>query len=65
MDTDWKEYVAPPADMSQLADAILETTCPGCGHLVGALIVDGPDPVFADVVCPRDVCQHEFSERVS
>lgn len=50
---------------SHMDDALLETICPGCGHLVAAFIVDGPDPVFADVVCPRDVCEHEWSERVA
>lgn len=45
--------------------AILETDCPECGRHVGALIKDGPDPVFADVTCPRDVCGHEWSERVA
>lgn len=46
-------------------DAFLETDCPGCGRHVGALIKDGPDPVFADVTCPRDACGHEWSERVA
>lgn len=45
--------------------AFLETDCPGCGWHVWAFIVDGPDPVFVDVVCPRDPCNHEWAERVA
>lgn len=58
---DWKEFVEPRG--RDLSHAILETDCPGCEKHVGALIVDGPDPVFADLVCP--LCGHEFTERVS
>ena len=42
----------------------IETTCPGCGWDVWAHVVDGPDPVFINLVCPRDNCNHEFTERV-
>ena len=47
----------------RFGDAILETDCPSCGRHVGALIKDGPDPVFADVGCFQ--CGHEWSERVA
>lgn len=66
-DADWKEFAEPAAahDSSQFAGAIFETDCPGCGHHVGALVIDGPDPVFVDLACPRDACEHEWSERVA
>lgn len=62
---DWKEFVAPPADMSPLKGALLETDCPKCGRHVGALIIDGPDPVFADLVCSRVECGHLWTERTA
>lgn len=43
----------------------LEVDCPECGWHVWAHIVDGPDPAFVELVCPRDECEHEFSERVA
>ena len=39
-----------------IVDAFVEEDCPGCERHVGALLIDGPDPVFADVQCPR--CSH-------
>lgn len=54
-----------PLDADAFDGAFLETTCPSCGKHVSAFIVDGPDPVFADLVCPRDECGHEWSERVA
>lgn len=48
-----------------LKGAFLETVCPNCQRTVGALVIDGPDPVFVDLQCPRDLCGHEWSERVS
>ncbi len=62
---DWKEFVAPPADMSPLKGALLETDCPKCGRHVGALIIDGPDPAFADVQCPYKECAAEWTERTA
>ena len=59
----WKEYIADRRrDMSHV---ILETDCPGCERRVGALIIDGPDPVFVEVQCPRDVCAKRWTERVT
>jgi hypothetical protein len=43
--------------------ANLETDCPRCGWHVWAHIVDGPDPVFIELVCPRDDCKYEWWER--
>ncbi|MCK2024610.1 hypothetical protein KZC52_16905 [Microbacterium sp. kSW2-24] len=48
-----------------LMGALHGTICPNCQRTVGALVIDGPDPVFVDLQCPRDVCGHEWSERVS
>lgn len=65
---DWKEFAeqAQERDLSYMFESILDTTCPKCGHKVGALIIDGPDPVFADVQCPRwDVCGHIWNERIA
>lgn len=70
---DWKEFAEPAAahDSRPFDHAILETDCPGCGRHVGALIIDGPDPVFVSLVCP--LCSHgddrddgpEWVERVA
>lgn len=48
-----------------LMGAFLETVCPNCHRTVGALVIDGPDPVFVDLQCPRAECGHKWSERVS
>lgn len=58
---DWKEFVRP--EVRDLSHALHETDCPNCGRHVGALIVDGPDPVFADVECPQ--CHFPWTERVA
>ena len=70
---DWKEHVEQSMshDSSKFDHAILETDCPKCERHVGALIIDGPDPVFVSLVCPR--CGHgddrndgpEWVERVA
>lgn len=60
-DPHWKEYAEPEG--RDLSGALLETDCPGCGRHVGALIIDGPDPVFVDVECPR--CGHGWTERTA
>lgn len=60
-DRDWKSYLEP--GWRDLSHTIFLIDCPGCEKHVGALIVDGPDPVFADLVCP--LCSHEWNERVS
>lgn len=39
-------------------DAFAYLDCPHCERHVGAFLVDGPDPVFADVQCPR--CGHRW-----
>lgn len=57
------EQRAEPA--LDLMGAFLDTVCPCCARKVGALVIDGPDPVFVDVQCPRVECGHEWSERVS
>lgn len=57
-----EQRVEPAPD---LMGAFLETVCPNCRRTVGALVIDGPDPVFADVQCPRVECGHGWSERVS
>lgn len=44
--------------------AILETDCPECDRHVGALVIDGPDPVFVDVACPHGDCGHRWTERI-
>lgn len=64
---DWKEWIEPrfAHDSSRFDDAFRETECPACGRQIGAFVVDGPDPVFVDLVCPRDVCGHRFTERIS
>lgn len=65
---DWKSYreQADEVDLSYMYESILETVCPKCGQTVGALIIDGPDPVFVDVQCPRwDVCGHIWNERIA
>lgn len=60
---DWKEYVEPMLDRPHFDHAFFETDCPGCHKHVGALVVDGPDPVFADLTCP--LCGHEWAERIA
>lgn len=64
---DWKEFVEPLLhDVPKKFDrAILETDCPSCGRHVGALIIDGPDPVFVDVACPHEDCTHQWPERIA
>ncbi|MEW2459851.1 hypothetical protein [Microbacterium sp. K41] len=54
-----------PIEADPFKGAFLTTICPGCGHDVNALVVDGPDPVFADLVCPRVGCGHEWTEAVT
>ena len=63
-DRDWKEYLEPHG--RDLSDGIRKTECPKCGKWVGAMVIDGPDPVFVDLKCPRtDVCGEQWSERVA
>lgn len=67
VERDWKEFAEQfdGHDSSQFDDAIRETECPKCGKWIGAIVVDGPDPVFIDLKCPRtDVCGEQWSERV-
>lgn len=52
-------------DPRQFDGAFLETVCPSCDHTVGALVIDGPDPVFVDVQCPRAGCGHEWTEQLA
>ncbi|QNA93225.1 MULTISPECIES: hypothetical protein [unclassified Microbacterium] len=54
-----------PLDVDPFKGAFLATTCPGCDHDVSAFVVDGPDPVFVDLVCPRPSCSHEFTEAIT
>lgn len=65
----WKEYAEQYDEAvsyaQHMAGGLLDCTCPSCGRHVGAFVVDGPDPVFADLVCPRDVCGHEWMERTA
>lgn len=63
---DWKEFAEQAAehDPRPFYEAIRERECPGCGKWVGAIVIDGPDPVFVDLRCPRtDVCGEVWSER--
>lgn len=60
-----KQVAEQRAEVVDLTGAFLETVCPNCQYTVGAFVIDGPDPVFADLQCPRGVCGHEWSERVS
>ncbi len=61
-----KPFLEQRAEVNLRGDeAFHETDCPRCEHRVGAFIVDGPDPVFADLVCPRPSCAHEWAERVA
>lgn len=62
---DWKEFAEQFAahDSRPFDGALIETVCPGCGRTVGALVIDGPDPVFADVQCPHKECAAEWTER--
>ncbi|MCT1395634.1 hypothetical protein M4D51_07830 [Microbacterium sp. p3-SID338] len=52
-------------DPHQFDGAFFETVCPSCEHTVGALVIDGPDPVFVDVQCPRTGCGHEWTEQIA
>lgn len=54
---DEAEYYA-----QQMVGGLLAPQCPKCEMTVGAMVMDGPDPVFADVQCPA--CTHVWSERV-
>lgn len=67
VERDWKEFLEPALafDNSKFDRAFLDTTCEACGKHVNALIIDGPDPVFVEVQCPRDVCGAVWSERVT
>lgn len=60
-----KQVAEHRAEAVDLTGAFLETVCPSCDRTVGALVIDGPDPVFVDLQCPRDLCGHEWTERVS
>lgn len=63
---DWKAFAEQAAehDLHPFDDAIRQTECPKCGKWVGAIVIDGPDPVFVDLRCPRtDVCGEVWSER--
>lgn len=60
-----KQVAEQRAEIVDLTGAFVATVCPSCEHTVGAFVIDGPDPVFADVQCPRDVCGNEWSERVA
>lgn len=67
-DRDWKEFLEPALghDPAPFDDTIRTTVCPSCGRWVGALVIDGPDPVFTDLRCPRtDVCGLVWSERAA
>lgn len=65
VDRDWKEFAEPALGQESRSfdHAILETDCPKCGRHVGALIIDGPDPVFVDVQCPHVECGEVWNER--
>ncbi len=54
-----------PLDPQQFEGAFIETVCPLCDKQVAAFVIDGPDPVFVDLQCPRDPCGHEFTERIA
>ena len=62
---DWKAYAETMLDRPSFDHAIFETDCADCGKHVGALIVDGPDPVFVDVACPHEDCTHQWPERIA
>lgn len=63
---DWKEYAEQRMghEGRDWGHAILETECPSCGRRVGALIRDDDDR-WKNVVCPRDVCGHVWTEEVA
>lgn len=62
----WRAMILEREDMSRSFDrASIGTICPSCGHHVWAHIIDGPDPVFVTLACPRDACRHEWAERVT
>lgn len=54
-----------PLETDPFKGAFLATVCPGCGHEVHAFVVDGPDPVFVDLACPRPACGQEFTEAIT
>lgn len=60
---DWKDYVPGRLGSRDMNGALLETDCPECGRHVGALVIDGPDPDFADMQCHP--CGAIWNERVS
>lgn len=49
-------------ERESVTGGLLETECPGCRHDVYALIIDGADPHFIDLMCPRDICGTEWTE---
>ncbi|MFF3029114.1 hypothetical protein [Microbacterium sp. NPDC057944] len=61
---DVKRFKEQHAEPLPTFDDVRETDCPECGRHVHAHIIDGPDPVFIDLACPRDLCRHVWSERV-
>ncbi|QXE28912.1 MULTISPECIES: hypothetical protein [Microbacterium] len=60
-----KQVAEQRAEAVDLTGAFLETVCPSCDRTVGALVIDGPDPVFVDVQCPLAGCGHEWTEAIT
>lgn len=56
---DWKEFVAPPADMSPLVGVFQAARCPNCERNVAALVRVNS----TKITCPQ--CAAEWAERTA